>query len=168
VKEHGADLVTAVLLLLSLYRGYKAGLLATLFSVVGYIGGGLAALIFTVDYVSKWQNSAQKYGLIIVAVVVGASIGQAVLRRIGRFFHQKILFAPFTWIDSLLGAALSLVRSALIIFLFAQLSLAMPWSWAHEYIPPSKIVAQIEKSAPGIVKSVGEKLLLLRGSNIKS
>ena len=158
MKAHAADIVITLLLVLAIYRGYKAGLLATLFSVIGYIGGGLAALFYSVDFVSSWQNNAQKYALIIVAVIVGASIGQSILHRLGKFFHNKILFAPLTWIDSLLGAGLSALRTALFIYLFAQLSLAMPWSWAHQYIPQSEIFARMENRAPGILKSVTEKV----------
>ena len=158
MKTHAADLVIGALLLYAIYKGYKAGLLATLFSVIGYIGGGLAALIYTIDFVRSWQNNAQKYALIIVAVIVGASIGQAIFHRLGKFFHNKILFAPLTWIDSILGAALSVIRTAFLIYIFAQLSLAMPWSWAHQYIPQSAIFARMENSAPGILKSVTEKV----------
>ena len=157
MKAHAADLVIALLLLIALYKGYKAGLLATLFSVIGYIGGGLAALLYTVDFVRTWHNNFQKYALIILAIVIGASIGQAIFHRIGKFFHNKILFAPLTWIDSLLGAVLSVLRSAFFIYIFVQLSLAMPWSWAHQYLPQSTIVAQLHKSAPGILKSAVQK-----------
>ena len=68
MKQYIADLIIAVLLLFSIVRGYKEGLLATVFSILGYIGGGLAALYYSVDFVSGWQNNAQKYALIIVAV----------------------------------------------------------------------------------------------------
>jgi membrane protein required for colicin V production len=166
MKSHAADLIFAALLLLAIYRGYKAGLLATLFAVVGYVGGGLAALYYAVDFIKHWQNSAQKYALIIVAVIIGASIAQSIFRRIGRFVHTKVLFAPFTWVDSLLGALLSAIRTALFIYLFALLSLAMPWSWAHQYIPQSQIYQQMEKSAPGVLKSVTEQIANLRSSPI--
>ena len=141
-------------------------MLATLFSVIGYVGGGLAALYFSVEYVSDWQNNAQKYVLIIIAVIAGATIAQSIFRNFGRFIHKKILFAPFTWINSLLGAALSAARTALFIYLFALLSLAMPWSWAHQYIPQSQIYQRMENSAPGVLKSVTDKLSNPRSSPI--
>lgn len=158
MKPYIADLIIAALLLLAIVRGYKEGLLATLFSIVGYIGGGLAALYYAIDFVKSWHNSAQKYVLIIIAVIAGASIAQSIFRRFGRFIHKKILFAPFTWINALLGAALSTARTALFIYLFALLSLAMPWSWAHQYISQSQIYQQMENSAPGALDQVTTKL----------
>lgn len=166
MKTYIADLIFAALLLFAIYKGYKEGLLSTLFSVIGYVGGGLAALYYSVDFVRDWQSSIQKYALIIIAVIIGASIAQSVLRRVGRFVHTRILFAPFTWIDSLLGAVLSATRAALFIYLFSLLSLAMPWSWAQQYIPQSQIYQQMEERAPGILKSVTEKLSSLRSSPI--
>ena len=166
MKPYLADLIIAALLLLAIVRGYKEGLLATVFSILGYIGGGLAALYYSVDFVSGWQNNAQKYLFIIIAVVAGASIAQSIFRRFGRFIHKKVLFSPLTWINSLLGAALSAARTALFIYLFALLSLAMPWSWALQYIPQSQIYQRMENSAPGVLKSVTDKLSTLRSSPI--
>ena len=166
MKTYIADLIFAALLLFAIYKGYKEGLLATLFSVIGYVGGGLAALYYVVGYVQDWQSSVQKYALIIVAVIAGASIAQSILRRVGRFIHTKVLFAPFTWVDSLLGAVLSAARTALFIYLFALLSIAMPWSWAHEYIPQSQIYQKMESSAPDLLNKITEKLSNLRSSPI--
>ena len=166
MKNHLVDLVIAALILLAIFRGYKEGFLATLFAVIGYIGGGLSALYYSIDFVKHWHNSAQKYALIIVAVIAGASIAQSIFRRIGRFVHTRVLFAPFTWVDSLLGAALSALRATLFIYLFALLSLAMPWTWANQYIPQSQIYQRMENSAPGVLKSVTDKLSNLRSSPI--
>jgi uncharacterized membrane protein required for colicin V production len=144
------DWVILVALLGAFIRGYRAGLLSTFFSAMGFIGGGFAGLLLSLHYVSTWQNNLTKFGLIILAIFVGASIGEAVFKRFATFFHGKVLFGPFKWIDSILGAALSIARTLIMIFILGKLLIAMPWGIGHNEIPKSALFTKIEKSAPHV------------------
>jgi uncharacterized membrane protein required for colicin V production len=148
--KNWVDWIILVALLASLIRGYRAGLLSTLFTVLGFVGGGFAGLFVALHYVSHWSSNVTKFSLIIFAIFLGASIGEAILRRFAKFFHGKILFGPFRWLDSILGAALSVLRTLIFILIIGKLLIAMPWGIGHNEIPKSAIFTKIEKSAPKI------------------
>ena len=50
--KNWVDWVILVALLGALIRGYRAGLLSTFFSAIGFIGGGFAGLFLSLHYVS--------------------------------------------------------------------------------------------------------------------
>ncbi len=148
--KNWVDWVIAVALFGALIRGYRAGLLSTFFSAVGFIGGGFAGLFTALHFVTKWHSNATKFAVIIVAIFFGASIGEAILKRVAKAFHSKVLFGPFKWADSLLGAALSVLRTLILIFIIGKLLMAMPWSIGRNEIPKSALFTKIEKSAPKV------------------
>jgi len=168
LKSHVVDLVILLALLLAIYRGYKAGLLKTFFSFIGFVGGGLIGLIYSVKLVQLWHGNFQKFGLIFLAIFVAASLGEALLGRFAKFFHNRVLFGPFKWADSWLGAALSFARTSIFIYIMAHLLLAMPWSWAHSSIPQSTIYKKMNSLEPGIVKKATASISNLHSSQISN
>jgi len=148
--KNWVDWVILVALLGALIRGYRAGLLSTFFSAIGFIGGGFAGLFLSLHYVSAWHGNLNKFAVIIIAIFVGASVGEAIFKRFAKFFHGKVLFGPFKWIDSILGAALSIARTLIMIFIVGKLLMAMPWSIGHNEIPKSALFTKLEQSAPHV------------------
>lgn len=146
--KNWVDWVILVALFGALIRGYRAGLLSTFFSALGFIGGGFAGLFTAIHFVRPWHSNFNKFAVIIIAIFVGASIGEAIFKRFAKFFHGKILFGPFKWLDSILGAALSIARTLVMIFIVGKLLIAMPWGIGHNEIPQSALFTKIEKSAP--------------------
>lgn len=166
MNHYVVDLIIVVVLVASIYRGYKAGLLKTFFSFIGFVGGGLFGLIYSVKYVQHWQGNFQKFGLILLAIFISASIGEAILSRFAKFFHNKVLFGPFKWADSWLGAVLSLARTTIFIYIMAHLLLVMPWGWAYSSIPQSAIYKKMNTLEPGIVKKATSSISNLHSSEL--
>jgi uncharacterized membrane protein required for colicin V production len=148
--KNWVDWVILIATLAALVRGYRAGLLSTLFSAIGYIGGGFAGLFISLHFVTSWHSNATKFVFIIVAIFVGAGLGEVIFGRFAKFFHGKMLIGPLKFMDSLLGAALSIARTWVMIFIVGKLLMAMPWAIGHHEIPQSKLFTQMEKSAPKI------------------
>jgi uncharacterized membrane protein required for colicin V production len=148
--KNWVDWVILVALLGALIRGYRAGLLSTFFSAIGFIGGGFAGLFLSLHYVSSWDSNLNKFAVIIIAIFAGASVGEAIFKRFAKFFHGKVLFGPFKWADSILGAALSIARTLIMIFIVGKLLMAMPWGIGHNEIPKSALFTKLEKSAPHV------------------
>jgi len=153
--KNWVDLVFIVVALLGFIKGYKAGFLATIFSVVGYIGGGLAGLALGLHYFHS--HGVSKFFYLFFAVTIASAIGEALLRSVGKLFHSKILFGPFKWLDSLLGAAFSLLRALVGLLIFAHLLLITPWGWAHSNIPKSEIYQKLNNAAPSIITDLTKR-----------
>jgi hypothetical protein len=112
---------------------------------------GLAA---AANYLLTWQSELQKVGLALLAILLGATLGEFLLGKIGSLF-RKVLFMPlFKLIDSLLGAGLSVTRAAFVLYLASTLLVVSSWSLADEYIKPSKIYTYTESHLPSVMKEV--------------
>ena len=141
-------------LLFSFIQGYKAGFITTIFTFVGYIGGGLLGL--TIGLHHFHSHGVSRFIYLFLAVAIGSSLGEALFRKIGKLFHKKILFAPFSWIDSLLGAAFSILRTAIMLLILGHLLLITPWSWVHD-IPKSEIYSKLNAQAPSIISDITKR-----------
>ena len=145
------DLAVLVIAVLTALSGFKNGLLQSVFKTVGYIAGGVLGLAIALEVVKNWQSNFAKIGAALVLIFLLAGIGEFLLGKIGLGIHKKILFGPFKFIDSFLGAALSLIRTIVVIYLVAILLIASPWSWADKNIQNSKFYTSIDKKLPKII-----------------
>ena len=152
--KNWVDVIFILALLLSFVQGYRAGFLTTIFIFVGYIGGGLLGL--TIGLHHFHSHGVSRFIYLFLAVVIGSSLGEALFRSIGKLFHKKILFAPFSWIDSLLGAAFSILRTAIMLLVLGHLLLVTPWSWVHA-IPKSEIYSKLNAEAPSIITDITKR-----------
>ena len=152
------DIALGIALFVSIIRGYRAGFLKSIFAMIGFVGGGVAGLALGLHFMSGWHNQIGKFSLLLILISFAANAGQWLLEKLAKFFHNTILFGPFKWLDSILGAAFSFIRTALAAFLIASLCLAMPWSWAHEKIAPSKIYQKINLYTPQLIRNVTDQI----------
>ena len=148
------DCIVVFILFIAFYGGYKNGLIKSIFRTIGYIAGGVLGLAAAVDYLSTWQSELQKVGLALLAILLGATLGEFLLGKIGSLFRKVLFVPPFKLIDSLLGAGLSLVRAAFVLYLVATLLVISSWGLADDYIKPSKIYSYTESHLPSVMKEV--------------
>jgi uncharacterized membrane protein required for colicin V production len=160
------DLLIVLVLLIAFYSGYKNGLIKTIFRTAGYIAGGVAGLALAVNYLATWESQSQKVAVALLAVFIGASLGEFLLDKVGSIF-RKILFVPhFKLIDSLFGAALSVLRAAFILYLVATLLVFSNLSITDKYIKPSKLYDYADSHLPTVMDEVkGEIVKLLEKVN---
>ena len=155
------DLLIVLVLLISFYSGYKNGLIKTIFRTAGYIAGGVAGLALAVKYLATWESQTQKVVLALLAIFIGASIGEFLLGKIGSLF-RKILFVPtFKLIDSLVGAAISTLRAAFILYLVATLLVFSTWGISDKYIKPSKLYDYADSHLPAVMNEAKSEIVKL-------
>ncbi len=145
------DLAVLVFAALTAISGFRNGLLQSIFKIVGYIAGGVLGLAISLEVIKNWQSNFAKVGAALLFIFLLAGIGEFLLGKIGLGIHKKILFGPFKLADSLLGAALSLIRTIVVIYLVAILLIASPWGWADKNIQSSNFYTTIDKKLPKII-----------------
>ena len=148
------DFIVGFILFIAFYGGYRNGLIKSIFSTIGYIAGGVLGLAAAVNYLSTWQSELQKVGLALLAILLGATLGEFLLGKIGSLFRKVLFMPPFKLIDSLLGAGLSVARAAFVLYLVSTLLVVSSWSVADEYIKPSKIYTYSESHLPAVMKEI--------------
>ena len=148
------DLIVILILFIAFYGGYRNGLIKSIFTTVGYIAGGVLGLAAAVNYLSTWQSELQKVGLALLAILLGATLGEFLLGKIGSLFRKVLFVPPFKFIDSLLGAGLSVTRAAFVLYVVATLLVVSSWSLADEQIKPSKVYTYTESHLPSVMKEL--------------
>ena len=145
-------MVIDLLLILSaagaVFVGYQRGLLHSILSTVGYIGGGVAGLLLALKFLENVHSNFNRFAAVIIAIFIAAEIGRRVIGRLAKYFRTKILWAPLRFIDSLGGAALSLARLIFISYLVISALLWSPWQVARESAANSEIFAKMSEYQP--------------------
>ena len=148
------DLIVVFILFIAFYGGYRNGLIKSIFSTMGYIAGGVLGLAAAINYLSTWQSELQKVVLALLAILLGATLGEFLLGKIGSLFRKVLFVPPFKFIDSLLGAGLSVARAAFVLYLVSALLVVSSWSLADEQIKPSKAYTFTESHLPSVMKEI--------------
>jgi uncharacterized membrane protein required for colicin V production len=155
------DLIIAIALVIAGISGFKNGLLQSIFKTVGYIAGGVVGVAIAVEVMSKWSSTLAKAGGAIILILLVATAGEFILGKIGLGFRRALLIAPLKFIDSLLGALLSIARTAFIAYLLAVILVATPWSFGDKYIATSKFYTYTDSHLPKVItdlKTQADKL----------
>jgi len=155
------DLLIVLVLLATFYTGYKNGLIKTIFRTAGYIAGGVVGLALAVKYFATWESQSQKVVLALFAVFIGASLSEFLLGKVASLFRKILFVPPFKFIDSLLGAAISIFRAAFILYLVATLLIFSTWSIADKYIKPSKLYVYADSHLPSVMDEVKSEIIKL-------
>ncbi len=155
------DLLIVLVLLVAFYSGYRNGLIKTIFRTIGYIAGGVVGLALAVKYFATWESQTQKVVLALLAVFIGASLGEFLFGKVGLLFRKILFVPPFKFIDSLLGAAISIFRAAFILYLVATLLVFSNWSITDKYIKPSKLYDYADSHLPSVMDEVKSEIVKL-------
>ena len=155
------DLLIVLVLLIAFYSGYKNGLIKTIFRTAGYIAGGVAGLALAVKYLATWESQTQKVAFALLAVFIGASVGEFLLGKISSLFRKILFVPPFKFIDSLAGAAISTFRAAFILYLVTTLLVFSTWGIADEYIKPAKFYTYADSHLPSVMNEVKSEIVKL-------
>jgi len=155
------DLINAIALVIAGISGFKNGLLQSIFKTVGYIAGGVVGVAISVEVMSKWSSTLAKAGGAIILILLLATTGEFIFRKVGAGFRKALLIAPLKFIDSLLGGVLSIARTAFIAYLLAVILVATPWSFGDRYIATSKFYIYTDSHLPKVItdlKTQADKL----------
>jgi len=155
------DLINAIALVITGISGFKNGLLQSIFKTIGYIAGGVVGVAIAVEVMSKWSSTLAKAGGAIILILLLATAGEFILGKIGLGFRKALLIAPLKFIDSLLGALLSIARTAFIAYLLSVILVATPWSFGDKYITTSKFYTYTDSHLPKVItdlKTQADKL----------
>lgn len=142
------DIILVLIAIGAVFAGYRRGFLRSLFTTVGYIGGGILGLWLGLDFTSQVHSTLNRFLLVLFAVLIFAEIGRRVLGSVATFFRARLLWAPFRFIDSIAGVALEFVRVTIFAYLLITLALWSPWSFAKDSIAESRIYPQMKKEMP--------------------
>ena len=144
------DYLILVLLVISAFSGFQAGLIQTVFKTIGYIAGGVIGVAVAIDYLDSLNSEIYLLGGLIVSVIIFALLGEFLLGRLGLLFRKALFIPPFKFIDSALGGALSVIKFGVIAYLISTILVASPIALADKYITPSKSYIYADNHLPSV------------------
>jgi len=151
-----ADIVIALLLIITAFRGFSKGLVMQLAGLVALAGGVLAAYFFWNQaylMLQEWINTSH-YILKTVSVVVTTALVTVVLLLVGKIFSKIIHITPFGIVDSLLGVIFGVGQMVLLLsfVIFALLYINPEMSFLQDgYLSRSYLLPYIKPVAPAII-----------------
>ena len=134
------DIILLLALLFYLIAGLRNGLVVTLGGIVGFVAGAVAAF-FAIPLVTEWvPDDGWRLTAVIATIVVLVLGGHAVGAALGGSIRRWMNFPPLRFLDRLLGGAVNLAVSALVmsVLAFSVNTLGVPF-----------LSQQITSSAPG-------------------
>jgi len=137
------DIALLVIGIIAIATGYNRGALATLFSLIGYLGGGVAGFAAANWYTADWKGLTSIIFVYLFGIFAGANLGKLILEKTGIGIHKRILFGPFKFVNAVLGAGLSLAQVVIIAFVVITLIDYLPWELPHSIIEGSKVYKEI-------------------------
>jgi uncharacterized membrane protein required for colicin V production len=155
------DYLILVLLVISAFSGYKAGLIQTVFRTVGYIAGGVIGVGIAIKYLDSLNSEIYLLGGMIFLVIIFALLGEFLLGLLGLLFRKALFIPPFKFIDSALGGALSIIKFGVITYLISTILVASPIALADKYITPSKSYTYADTHLPKVAKDLKQEVVQL-------
>ena len=155
------DYLILVLLVISGFSGFKAGLIQTVFKTIGYIAGGVIGVAVAIDYLDSLNSEIYLLGGMIFSVIVFALLGEFLLGLLGLLFRKALFIPPFKFIDSALGGALSVIKFGVIAYLISTILVASPIALADKYITPSKSYTYADTHLPKVAMDLKQEVVQL-------
>jgi S1-C subfamily serine protease len=146
------DVLLALVLVAYGISGFRQGLLVSVMSLVGFLGGGALGMWLLPRVLSHWltlgQTDLRRVVVLVVGVIVLASLGQAVLVSIGTRVRRRVTARPARWADALLGVVASVLAVCLLVWVIAGALRGGPSPSLSRAIGQSRIVAAIDDVVP--------------------
>jgi S1-C subfamily serine protease len=152
------DLVLILALLSYLAYGLRNGFLVTVGGIAGFAAGAIAAF-FAVPLVSGFvADSGWRLTAIVAAAVALVVLGHGLGTMIGRQIRGAMRIRPLRAVDRLVGGAVNLVVSALVMSMlaFSIGSLGVPF--VSQQLAESKVIRFIDGMTPDPVKATMAQL----------
>ena len=162
------DIVIVLALIASFASGFKNGFLKTIFAIIGNIGGAILGLLLVLNLMGDWALDSKKIGIAITSIFLGSFVGRIIASAVTKGLKATIIRGPLAFIDQIAGAALSLARTFIFIFLIGAILSWSPWQSGKDAVTESDLYPKIESNLPGVVTSIKDVIQeKLEGINLR-
>ena len=162
------DIAIAVAVIASFISGYRSGFLKSIFSIIGNIGGAIVGLLLALNLMGEWALDSKKVGIAFLSIFLGSFAGRFIAKLVTKGLKATVIRGPLAFLDQIAGAALSLVRTVIFIFIIGAILTWSPWQGGKDAIAESDLYPRIESNLPGVVTSIKDTVKEeLEGINLR-
>ncbi|MFI2740180.1 MarP family serine protease [Streptomyces sp. NPDC018711] len=132
--------------------GYRQGFVVGILSVIGFLGGGLVAVLLLPilwdQLTDNSEVSTTATVVFVMAVIVCASIGQAFTTHLGNKLRRHITWSPARALDATGGALVNVVAMLLVAWLIGSALARTSLPTLGKEVRNSKVLLGVEQVMP--------------------
>ena len=149
------DLILIALAAAFAVAGYRQGFIVGILSFAGFLGGAAIGATFAPKLArSLVQGTTQQALVAIVAVFVAAMIGQLLASALGAALRSRVSWRPATLIDSVAGAAVSVLSVLLIAWLIGSAVVNAPFAMVTSQVNRSAVLRMVDGVMPSAARTM--------------
>lgn len=145
--------------------GWRQGFLAGALSFLGFLGGGLVAVLWLPALVERFvESQTLRIAGLALGILISALIGQTLLSMLGRRLRESITWRPVRFVDSSAGALLNVAALALVAWVIAGVVTYLPRSEMTRQVSGSTVLTTMDRALPDAARSAFTQLRDLVGT----
>ena len=149
------DLILIALAAAFAVAGYRQGFIVGILSFAGFLGGAAIGASFAPKLArSLVQGSSQQALVAIVAVFVAAMIGQLLASAVGAAVRSRVNWRPATLVNSIAGAAVSVLSVLLIAWLIGTAVVNAPFAMVTNQVNRSAVLRGVDGVMPSAARTM--------------
>ena len=143
------DLILIVMVIAFAVAGYRQGFIIGVLSFAGFLAGGALGAEFGPRIATSLVSGlAQQAVVAIVVVFLAAVVGQLIASGIGVAMRSRLTWRPATVLDSVGGAAVSIVSVLLIAWLIGSAVAYAPFPMISRQVNDSAVLHGVDRLMP--------------------
>ncbi|MFF0434771.1 MarP family serine protease [Streptomyces sp. NPDC004327] len=149
------NVLDILLLLLAVWFaiiGYRQGFVVGILSVIGFLGGGLVAVLLLPviwnQLTDHSEVSTVATGVFVMVVIVCASVGQAFTTHLGSKLRRHITWTPARALDATGGALVNVVAMLLVAWLIGSALAGTVMPTIGKQVRNSKVLLGVSRVMP--------------------
>ena len=146
------------------WAGWRQGFVAGVLSFAGFLGGGIAALIWMPSLI-KSLVSDQTFSVIVlgISVLASAILGQILFSIVGRRLRGHLTWRPVKFVDSFAGSALNVLAFALVGWVIASVLVFLPGNSIVGQVSQSQVLETLDALVPNQARIIFANVSTLVG-----
>jgi S1-C subfamily serine protease len=149
------DLILIVLAAAFAVAGYRQGFIVGMLSCIGFLAGAAIGATFSPAVAGFLVHSPTQQALVaIIVVFITAMIGQLIASLIGVAVRSRVTWRPVAMVDSLGGAAVSVVSVLLIAWFIGSAAANAPFPAIARQVRSSEVLRGVSQFMPPAATSM--------------
>jgi S1-C subfamily serine protease len=143
------DLILIALAAAFAVAGYRQGFIVGALSFVGFLGGAAVGAVISPHIARALVTSPSKQALVaIIVVFLTAMLGQLITSLVGSALRSRVTWRPATFVDSVGGAAVSVISVLLIAWLIGSAVVNAPFPAIAGQVSRSAVLRGVDRFMP--------------------
>jgi S1-C subfamily serine protease len=142
------DIVLLIAIVSFAVSGYRQGFIVGMLSFAGFLGGGALAMYAWPRFVDATLPGAGQSLLAIVAVLVGALLGQVLASYLGTRMREVVTAPSARALDAAGGAVVSVIAVLLVAYILGLAIVQSPLSGVARQVRTSSVLGVVSQVVP--------------------